>query len=118
MTIGEKIAFARKKKGWTQTKLAEELGVSSEAVSKWERGFYLPDEYNEERLTDLLGLNYMDDDGNPVNGRLFNEDHMSSYLNGKLNAKGFSKRQPGSRLCKREQELLTKFGETFGKADR
>ena len=81
MTIGEKIAFARKKKGWTQTKLAEELGVNSEAVSKWERGFYLPDEYNEERLTDLLGLNYMDDDGKPVNGRLFNEDHMSSYNN-------------------------------------
>ena len=89
MTIGEKIAFARKKKGWTQTKLAEELGVSSEAVSKWERGFYLPDEYNEERLTDLLGLNYMDDDGKPVNGRLFNEDHMSSYLKGKLNARDF-----------------------------
>ena len=80
MTIGEKIAFARKKKGWTQTRLAEELGVSSEAVSKWERGFYLPDEYNEERLTDLLGLNYMDDDGNPVSGSGIQQCGVASEL--------------------------------------
>lgn len=72
------------KKGWTQTRLAEQLGLSSEAVSKWERGYYLPDEYNEERLNDLLGLDHMDDDGRPVNGRLFNEDHMSSFLKGRL----------------------------------
>lgn len=84
MTIGEKIKAARLKKGWTQTRLAEELGLSSEAVSKWERGYYLPDEYNEERLNDVLGLDHMDDDGRPVNGRLFNEDHMSSFLKGRL----------------------------------
>ncbi len=80
MTIGEKIKSARKKIGWTQVKLAEELGVSPEAVSKWERGAYLPDEYNEERLTDILGLYYMEDDGSPVNDRLFNEDHTRPFL--------------------------------------
>ena len=50
MTLGEKIAAARKKKGWTQTRLAGELGVSSEVVSKWERDFYSPNEWNAEKL--------------------------------------------------------------------
>ena len=76
MTIGEKIKAARKQKGWTQTKLADKLGVSPEAVSKWERGAYLPEVYNEERLNDLLGLDLIEDDGRPVNGRLFNDDHI------------------------------------------
>lgn len=89
MTIGEKIKAARKQKGWTQSRLAEEVGVSPEAVSKWERGAYLPEEYNEERLNELLGLALMEGDGRPVNGRLFNDDHMSAYLKGKLNARDY-----------------------------
>ncbi len=89
MTIGEKIKTARKKIGWTQTRLADELGVSPEAVSKWERGVYLPEEYNEERLNHLLGLDLMEDDGRPINGRLFNDDHMSAYLKGKLNVREY-----------------------------
>ena len=89
MTLGEKIAAARKKKGWTQSRLAEELGISPEAVSKWERGAYLPDEYNRERLNDILFLDLMEEDGRPVNARLFNEEHMSSYLKGKLNIRDY-----------------------------
>ena len=50
MTQGEKIAAARKKLGWTQTRLADELGVSSEVVSKWEHDFYSPNEWNAEKL--------------------------------------------------------------------
>lgn len=89
MTLGEKIYAARKKKGWTQTRLADELGVSSEVVSKWERDFYSPNEWNAEKLNELLGLDLMEDDGSPVNGRLYNEDHMSAYLRGKFGAGGF-----------------------------
>lgn len=41
--IGKFIASLRKEKGLTQEKLAEKLGVSKNAVSKWERGLCLMD---------------------------------------------------------------------------
>ena len=41
--IGEQIAALRKGKGLTQSELGERLGVSFQAVSKWERGEALPD---------------------------------------------------------------------------
>lgn len=43
MTVGENIARARKEKGWTQAELGERLGVSNQAVSKWEAGTTSPD---------------------------------------------------------------------------
>ena len=41
--IGEQIASLRKRKGITQSELGERVGVSFQAVSKWERGETLPD---------------------------------------------------------------------------
>ena len=41
--VGEQIAVLRKSKGLTQSELGERLGVSFQAVSKWERGETLPD---------------------------------------------------------------------------
>lgn len=38
ITIHEQIAHLRKTKGLTQAALAADLGVSSQAVSKWENG--------------------------------------------------------------------------------
>ncbi|MBQ6898421.1 MAG: helix-turn-helix transcriptional regulator, partial [Clostridia bacterium] len=40
---GEQIAALRKAKGLTQSELGERIGVSFQAVSKWERGETLPD---------------------------------------------------------------------------
>jgi DNA-binding XRE family transcriptional regulator len=40
---GEKIASLRKEKGMTQEELAERMGVSSQAVSKWENGNAMPE---------------------------------------------------------------------------
>ena len=39
----ENIVAARKKLGLTQSQLAKMLGVSAQAVSKWERGISCPD---------------------------------------------------------------------------
>lgn len=41
--IAEQIALLRKSKGLTQQELGERIGVSFQAVSKWERGETLPD---------------------------------------------------------------------------
>ena len=43
MTLGEKIADLRKKRGLSQEELAITLGVSRQAVSKWELGDAMPD---------------------------------------------------------------------------
>ncbi|MCI9077491.1 MAG: helix-turn-helix domain-containing protein [Lachnospiraceae bacterium] len=40
---GKHIIKLRKGKGWTQQQLAEQLGVSPQAVSKWECGETVPD---------------------------------------------------------------------------
>ncbi len=43
MTIGEKIQYMRKKAGLSQEELAEAVGVSRQAVSKWETGEATPE---------------------------------------------------------------------------
>ena len=43
MTIGERICEYRKRRGLTQAALAEMLGITDKAVSKWERGISSPD---------------------------------------------------------------------------
>lgn len=42
-TIGRRIAALRKQKGMTQDELAEKMGVSPQAVSKWENDISCPD---------------------------------------------------------------------------
>ena len=42
-TIGYQIQSLRKSKGYTQNQLGDMVGVSFQAVSKWERGETLPD---------------------------------------------------------------------------
>lgn len=41
--VGKTIAYLRKRVGYTQMELADRIGVSDKAVSKWERGLGLPD---------------------------------------------------------------------------
>ena len=41
--IGAFISERRKAKGWTQNQLAEKLGITDKAVSKWETGNSMPD---------------------------------------------------------------------------
>ena len=54
--IGKFIASCRKNKEMTQSELAEKLGVSINAVSKWERGINLPDYSNLQELCSVLGI--------------------------------------------------------------
>lgn len=43
MNIGQKIRELRKARGITQEQLAESIGISFQAVSKWENGISMPD---------------------------------------------------------------------------
>lgn len=56
MDIGENIRNARKKKGMTQEMLAEKMGVSRQAVSKWESGKGMPETEKLAELSVLLGV--------------------------------------------------------------
>ena len=56
MTLGEKIASARREKGMTQEMLAEQLGVTRQAVARWETGKALPGTANLFMLRELLGI--------------------------------------------------------------
>ncbi len=54
--IGEFIAHTRKSKNLTQAALAERLGITDRAVSKWERGKGLPDASLMLDLCDILDI--------------------------------------------------------------
>lgn len=56
MTLGMKIYEKRKEKGFTQEALAEKLGVSPQAVSKWENDATCPDIALLPKLAKLFGI--------------------------------------------------------------
>ena len=56
MTIGKRIALLRKEKGLTQEELAQHMGVSPQAVSKWENDQTCPDISALPKLAKLLGV--------------------------------------------------------------
>lgn len=56
ITLGKRIANLRKEKGYTQEGLAEKLGVSPQAVSKWENDQTCPDISILPLLAEMLGV--------------------------------------------------------------
>lgn len=55
-TVGERIKHHRKRLGLTQEQLAERLGVSAQAVSKWENNLSCPDISILPELADIFGI--------------------------------------------------------------
>ena len=56
MIFSEKLQVLRKNKGYTQEALAEKLGVSRQAVAKWESGQIYPDISNLIQISDLMNV--------------------------------------------------------------
>ena len=56
MKLPEKILYCRKRAGLSQEALAERLGVSRQAVSKWETGEALPETGKLAALAAELGV--------------------------------------------------------------
>ena len=55
-TFGMLIAEYRKEKGMTQLELAEKMGVTDKAVSKWERDLSYPDVNSLPKLAGIFGI--------------------------------------------------------------
>ncbi|WP_298528915.1 helix-turn-helix transcriptional regulator [uncultured Ruminococcus sp.] len=58
--IGKFIAECRKKENLTQVQLAEKLGITDRAVSKWENGRSMPDASNMLDLCSILKISVND----------------------------------------------------------
>ena len=56
MSLGEQIREQRIKKGMSQEKLAEQIGVSRQAVAKWESGQSAPNTENLFKLAQICGI--------------------------------------------------------------
>ena len=86
MLIAYAIKKAREASGFTQEKLAEQIGVSAQAVSKWETGKNLPDIENLMLIAEITDTPYhafLHPAGGKgpvgdisIRARLFNEDNM------------------------------------------
>lgn len=68
MALGEKLKTARKNAGLTQEQLSTKLGVSRQAITKWESDKGLPDIDNLRLISNLLNISidYLLDDGNTL----------------------------------------------------
>lgn len=53
-TLGMMISSLRKEKGMTQLELAEKMGVTDKAVSKWERDLSFPDINSIPKLAEIF----------------------------------------------------------------
>lgn len=76
--IGKFIAETRKEQKLTQEQLAEKLGITKNAVSKWERGIGLMDMSLLKPLSDILKVDVID----ILSGKIVNkEDKAKEYEN-------------------------------------
>ena len=91
MTLGDKLAKLRKENNYTQEQLADVLGVSRQAISKWESNITYPETDKLIRMSELFhcSLDYLLKDAEETNSK-----HQTNAEN------PFSRR----RLCERKSE--------------
>ena len=56
MILANKIIALRKKAGWSQEDLADQLGVSRQSVSKWEGAQSIPDMDKIVQMSRIFGV--------------------------------------------------------------
>lgn len=54
--FGEKLRHHRKRLGFTQEEVASKIGVSAQAISKWEAGDCMPDCFNLKAISDVYHI--------------------------------------------------------------
>lgn len=56
MTLGDKLTMLRKQKNLSQGDLADKIGVSRDAIGKYERGDIMPTADKAKKMADVLGV--------------------------------------------------------------
>jgi len=64
--LSDNIKSLRKNKGYTQEELAARINVVRQTVSKWEKGFSVPDAEALQRLADVLEVDIKELLGTPM----------------------------------------------------
>lgn len=80
MTIGTNIKRLRQNKGVTQEILGEALGISSQAVSKWENESALPDILILPKIADYFGISIDELMGYKLNALTYKEQFVKFML--------------------------------------
>ena len=84
IATGTFIARKRRELNLTQAQLAEQLGISSKSVSKWERGKCMPDYGIVNELCDALGITVSElldgEENERENLRMYDHDQMIEML--------------------------------------
>lgn len=96
--IGKFIADCRKKQGLTQMQLAEKLGITDRAVSKWENGRSLPDSSLMLELCEILKITVND----LLCGEVVAMDNYNKEMENKLIEMFRQKEEADKRLLKLE----------------
>jgi transcriptional regulator with XRE-family HTH domain len=73
LKIGKFIAECRKQKQLTQLQLADKLGITDKAISKWERGIAMPDTSIMLELCDILCISVNE----LLNGEMINMENIN-----------------------------------------
>lgn len=95
-TIGKFISKKRKEKGFTQKELAEKIGVTDKAVSKWERGLGCPDVSILELLANQLDVSILEIlKGRMIENEVIKLTEANDYVKESLN---YSKVQTKEKL--------------------
>lgn len=92
--IGKFIANCRKKANYTQLQLAEKLGITDRAISKWETGKSLPDSSIMPELCATLGITVND----LLSGEVVTVDNYNKELENNLLALVKQKQDADKRL--------------------
>lgn len=58
MTFHQNLTALRKRERWTQTELADRVGVSRSTIGMYERGVREPDHHTLKTLARVLGVDY------------------------------------------------------------
>ncbi|MCL2587907.1 MAG: helix-turn-helix domain-containing protein [Oscillospiraceae bacterium] len=83
MMLGERIKEQRSKHGFSQEKIAELVGISRQAVTKWESGQSVPSMANLMTLAEIFGVSLGDLTGG-VNDSMLTEKMEKKKGTGKL----------------------------------